>query len=148
MSTAAAKVNFVNIPQELKANASFCVWRYEKRNGTKTKVPYNPRTRALARVNDPSTFADFASAMKTYAMGGWDGIGFNECIKLQEIQNGTGGVLYVTATHAQLPWEFHVWESVVSSAWLYLIIKNPDVLFPKTLRQVYYMARIISNERP
>lgn len=76
MSTATAKVNFVNIPQELKANASFCVWRYEKRSGMKTKVPYNPRTRALARVNDPTTFADFASAMKAYAMGGWDGIGF------------------------------------------------------------------------
>ena len=74
----------------------------------------------------------------------------DECIALQEIENGTGGVLYVTATHAQLPWEFHVWESVVSSAWLYLLIKNPDVLFPKTLRQVYYMARItnINNERP
>lgn len=73
---AAAKVNFVNIPQELKANAAFCVWRYEKRNGNKTKVPYNPRTRALARVNDPSTFADFGSAMKAYALDGWDGIGY------------------------------------------------------------------------
>ena len=71
----------------------------------------------------------------------------DECIKLQEIQNGTGGVLYVTATHAQLPWEFHVWESVVSSAWLYLLIKNPDVLFPKILRQVYYMARITNIKR-
>ena len=32
-TTPATKVNFVNIPQELKNNASFCVWRYEKRNG-------------------------------------------------------------------------------------------------------------------
>jgi len=71
----------------------------------------------------------------------------DECIALQEIENGTGGVLYVTATHAQLPWEFHVWESVVSSAWLYLLIKNPDVLFPKTLRQVYYMARITNIQK-
>ena len=54
---------------------------------------------------------------------------------------------YTTATYAQLPWEFHVWESVVSSAWLYLLIKNPDVLFPKTLRQVYYMARITNIKR-
>lgn len=72
----AAKVNFVNIPQELKANASFCVWRYEKRNGNKTKVPYNPKTRSLSRVNDPSTFTDFGAAMKAYALGGWDGIGY------------------------------------------------------------------------
>ncbi len=71
-----AKVNFVNIPQELKNNASFCVWRLEKRRGKPTKVPYNPRTGQLAKTNDPSTFADFATAMKAYAMGGWDGIGY------------------------------------------------------------------------
>ena len=74
----------------------------------------------------------------------------DECIKLQNVPNGSGGVLYVTGTYASLPWEFHVWESVVSSAWLYLLIKNPSVLFPRTLRQVYYMARItnINDERP
>lgn len=71
-----AKVNFVNIPQELKNNASFCVWKLEKRRGKPTKVPYNPRTGQLAKTNDPSTFADFGTAMKAYAMGGWDGIGY------------------------------------------------------------------------
>ena len=70
------KVNFVNIPQELKQNASFCVWKKEKRNGKPTKVPYNPRTGSPAKTNDPSTFADFSTAMKAYAMGGWDGIGY------------------------------------------------------------------------
>lgn len=69
-------VNFVNIPQELKQSASFCVWKLEKRQGKPTKVPYNPKTGALARTNDPTTFADFGSAMKAYAMGGWDGIGY------------------------------------------------------------------------
>lgn len=62
-----SKVNFVNIPQELKTNASFCVWKLEKRNGKPTKVPYNPRTGALARTNDASTFSDFPAAMKAYA---------------------------------------------------------------------------------
>ena len=71
-----AKVNFVNIPQELKNNASFCVWKLEKRRGKPTKVPYNPRTGQLAKTNDPATFGDFATAMKAYAMGGWDGIGY------------------------------------------------------------------------
>ena len=47
-----AKVNFVNIPQELKNNASFCVWKLEKRKGKPTKVPYNPRTGQLAKTND------------------------------------------------------------------------------------------------
>lgn len=74
----------------------------------------------------------------------------DEVIALQNCNGSTGGVIYVTGTHASLPWEFHVWESVVSSAWLYLLIYNPDVLFPRTLRQVYYMAKInnIQDERP
>ena len=52
------RVNFVNIPQELKTNASFCLWKYEKRNGRATKVPYDPRTRQPAKTNDTSTFSD------------------------------------------------------------------------------------------
>ena len=50
------KVNFVNIPQELKKNASFCLWRKEKKSGRLTKVPYNPRTGEPAKTNDASTF--------------------------------------------------------------------------------------------
>lgn len=69
-------VNFVNIPDALKRNASFCVWKMEKRSGRPTKVPYNPKTRNMAKTNDPSTFADFNTAMKAYAIGGWDGIGY------------------------------------------------------------------------
>lgn len=69
-------VNFVNIPDALKRNASFCVWKMEKRSGRPTKVPYNPRTGNMAKTNDPSTFADFNTAMKAYAIGGWDGIGY------------------------------------------------------------------------
>ena len=74
----------------------------------------------------------------------------DETIKLQNCKGSSGGVLYVTETYGSLPWEFHAWESVVSSAWLYLMIHNPDVLFPRTLRQVYYMAKIknIHDERP
>lgn len=73
----------------------------------------------------------------------------DEMIKLQNCDNCTGGVLYTTATYAMMPWEFHTWESVVSATWLYLIINNPDVLFPKVLRQVYYIAKIedIQDER-
>lgn len=73
----------------------------------------------------------------------------DECIRLQNCGGSTGGVIYTTATYGMLPWEFHVWESVVSSSWLYLVINNPDVLFPRTLRQVYYMAKInnIHDER-
>ena len=69
-------VNFVNIPDALKQSASFCVWKLEKRSGRPTKVPYDPRTRQMAKTNEPDTFTDFKTAMKAYAIGGWDGIGY------------------------------------------------------------------------
>ena len=69
------KVNIVAIPRELKEKASFCLWKNEKRRGQKTKVPYNPRTRELAKTDDPSTFTDFGTAITSFAMGDWDGIG-------------------------------------------------------------------------
>ena len=62
-------VNFVNIPTELKQNASFCLWKKEKRGGRVTKVPYNPSNGTMAKTNDASTFSDFATAMKAYASG-------------------------------------------------------------------------------
>jgi len=49
---------------------------------------------------------------------------------LQTIKNATGGMIYATETYAALPWEFHVWESVVGSAWLYLVINDIDAVFP------------------
>ena len=70
------KVNFVNIPTELKQNASFCLWKIVKEKGKSRKVPCDPRTGSFAKHNDPSTFADFGTAMKAYAMGGYDGIGY------------------------------------------------------------------------
>jgi len=52
------------------------VWKKEKRQGKPTKVPYNPRNGRLAKTNEPETFTDFNTAMKTFAMGGYDGIGY------------------------------------------------------------------------
>lgn len=69
-------VNFVNIPDALKQSASFCVWKLEKRSGRPTKVPYNPRTGNMVKTNEPDTFTDFKTAMKAYAIGGWNGIGY------------------------------------------------------------------------
>lgn len=53
----------------------------------------------------------------------------DEMIKLQECNNSTGGLIYTNATYASIPWEFHVWESVVSSAWLYLVLTDASILF-------------------
>ncbi len=49
---------------------------------------------------------------------------------LQDIKNAAGGMVYATETYAALPWEFHVWESVVGSAWLYLVINDINAVFP------------------
>lgn len=61
----------------------------------------------------------------------------SEMEKLQSVNNDSGGVLYSTATYGELPWEFHVWECVTSTSWLYLLKNNPDVLFPKMSYSTY-----------
>lgn len=49
------------LPNELIRDGSFCYWKYEDRNGKKTKIPYNPMTGEPARSNDKSTFSSFDS---------------------------------------------------------------------------------------
>lgn len=66
-------------------------------------------------------------------------------IELQNCNGSTGGVVYTTATYASLPWEFHVWESVVSSAWLYLAINNPDVLFPIVMKRETFRHKMTAE---
>ena len=68
-------VDIKNIPARLKSDCRFCVWKFEKRSGQKTKMPYNPANGDRARINDLRTFADFKTTLMTYAMGGYDGIG-------------------------------------------------------------------------
>ena len=68
-------VDIKNIPTQLKNTCKFCVWKFEKRNGQKTKMPYNPANGDRARINDLRTFADFKTTLMAYAMGGYDGIG-------------------------------------------------------------------------
>ena len=114
--------------------------------------PYSDRTADYKGAPDIVwTEGTLGYALLAYVLGEMDEAEkyVAECIKLQNCNGSTGGVIYTTATYGMLPWEFHVWESVVSSSWLYLIINNPDVLFPRTLRQIYYMAKInnIKDER-
>lgn len=65
------------LPQELKDNGHWCVWRYEQREGRDkpTKVPYNPRTGERAKSNDPGTFGTFQEAVAALWCGGFDGLG-------------------------------------------------------------------------
>lgn len=63
-----------NIPAEMKKHDIFCCWKEEKRNGKKTKVPYNARTGNRASSNDLSTFSSYGEAVKV--MHNYTGIGF------------------------------------------------------------------------
>lgn len=66
---------FDHIPQEMREFAQWVVWKYEETNGAKpTKVPYDPKTGRLVSVNDPSTWADFQTAIN--ASNQYSGIGF------------------------------------------------------------------------
>src|SRR5690625_2256688 len=48
-------MELVNIPQELKANGLFCVWKLEDRG----KIPFDPVRNKYARSNDSTTFHDY-----------------------------------------------------------------------------------------
>ena len=65
----------MGIPQELKDKCLWCGWKYEKRGGKLTKVPYNPKTMQKAKANDPSTFNSYAFAEDAHLGGYVDGMG-------------------------------------------------------------------------
>lgn len=66
-------MNLDTIPATLRENGLFCCWKYEKRNGRLTKVPYTPGTGNRASTKDPATFAPLSEALE--AVGDYDGIG-------------------------------------------------------------------------
>ena len=63
-----------NLPYKLKSLNRFCCWRYEQRDGRKTKVPYDPVTGRRAKTDDPTTFQNYSTALA--AISSYDGIGF------------------------------------------------------------------------
>lgn len=67
--------DFNSIPSELKALPQWILWRAEKRNGKPTKVPYQV-TGEMAQANNRRTWSTFATAVKFYLEGNYDGIGF------------------------------------------------------------------------
>lgn len=62
-----------NIPDELKQLNNWCVWKFENRNGKRTKIPFNAETGEFAKSNDKSTWSSYETAVNTE---GVDGIGF------------------------------------------------------------------------
>lgn len=54
------------IPVVLRERDQWVVWRYEKRAGRRTKIPYDPRTGGNASAADPRTWTAFDGAWKTF----------------------------------------------------------------------------------
>lgn len=67
--------NFNEIPAELKALPQWILWRKEERSGKPTKVPYQVNGE-MAQANNRRTWSTFATAVKFYLEGDYDGIGF------------------------------------------------------------------------
>lgn len=67
--------NFNEIPAELKALPQWILWKFETRNGKQTKVPCQT-TGEMAQANNRRTWSTFATAVKFYLEGDYDGIGF------------------------------------------------------------------------
>ncbi|PGE86640.1 DNA primase [Bacillus pseudomycoides] len=67
--------NFNEIPAELKALPQWILWRFETRNNKPTKVPCQVDGE-MAQANNRSTWSTFATAVKFYLEGDYDGIGF------------------------------------------------------------------------
>lgn len=77
MQACRAKLALIqNVPDELKSNGRWCVWRYESRpNSSKpAKVPYNPATGQRADVSAPQTFGTYNEAVQALP-NGYDGMG-------------------------------------------------------------------------
>lgn len=65
--------NTNRLPPALRENGLFCCWRYEERDGRRTKVPYNPRTGGRAQSTNPATFTPLAAAAAVQSR--YDGLG-------------------------------------------------------------------------
>ena len=63
---------YEKLPEQLKKDGYFCLWKYEERNGRMTKVPYQTNGKRASSA-DKNTFSDFRLAVN--AMDGYDGIG-------------------------------------------------------------------------
>lgn len=89
------------LPDIIIQNGLFCCWKYEERNGRKTKVPYQPEAGLGAKSNDPSSFVPYKTAVQA---SGYDGIGigiFNGICAI-DLDNCVSDSGYYTQTAAEI----------------------------------------------
>ena len=74
-----------NIPQELKDQTQWTMWRRETCDGKPAKVPYQPNGNK-AKSNDASTWSTFNTVLSTFQdIGGFDGICWMMPVKPSDI---------------------------------------------------------------
>lgn len=65
-----------NIPAEFRDTPHWVNWKYEEREGKRTKVPYIPLAGGRAKANDEKTWRPFGVAIRGMQSDGMEGIGF------------------------------------------------------------------------
>src|SRR5688500_6815646 len=75
MSSAEVAAKFASIPDELKAESSWVLWKYERYRNKPTKVLRQVDGRH-ADSTKPGTWTTFRAVVEAYMRGGFDGIGF------------------------------------------------------------------------
>lgn len=66
-----------NIPEAMKAENRWVVWKYEERDGKSTKVPYQAGGAfGKASSTDSRTWSGFETARRAFENGSYDGVGF------------------------------------------------------------------------
>ena len=127
------------IPEELKNNAQWCGWKYEMRDGRKTKVPYNPNTIEKAKSNDAETFGAFEDAQDAVLGGYVDGYGirvFNgfSAIDIDHCVS-EDGCLSDAAQEICIAMQSYA-EKSPSGSGIRVIFKSPDFVYDK---EKYYI---------
>lgn len=96
-------MNYESLLDDLKDHGRFCAWRYEDRNGRRTKVPYHPLSGEAAQSNDPDSFVSFSEAVQA---NGYDGFGigiFNGLCAVMSNTTMTGRGLIARFLYASPP---------------------------------------------
>jgi primase-polymerase (primpol)-like protein len=65
--------------EELLELNHWIAWKYEERDGKRTKVPYCPETGERADSTDPKTWRSFRVAASAVERAGYEGVGFVFC---------------------------------------------------------------------
>ncbi len=103
-------MNLTALPEAVKRKCRFCCWRYEERDGKKTKVPYQPVTGMRAQSNGQNSFVpyDLAANAKGYdgiGIGIFDGIcaiDLDHCLKDGELTDTAAEIVRLMHSYTEV----------------------------------------------